>query len=290
MSRFTTEYKHIFVSSENRDTTLYPSGNAYTLVTTHPIKMIKRVELLHASIPNTLYNLTNGSNVIQLSNIASGSSDPVVTFSLPPGFYSGTGLATELTAAITNVTGITVSYLQNEGEFAFTRTGNTFALTVTSTELSKMLGFSNATTYTSTTVSPENDLNIPLYSNHTRYTGKNFIKSASLINFHPNEGIFLDIEELRSTNNEDAVPLVGNTFSGNNISRTFGFIPMDVNGGDIKRYNKMSDYDFAVDYPHPIPSIYKLTVQWLDKNGTRVNFNGANDHSFVLRFHTFRKI
>lgn len=290
MSRFTTEYKHIFVSSENRDTTLYPSGNAYTLVTTHPIKMIKRVELLHASIPNTLYNLTNGTDVIELSNIASVSSDPAVTFSLPPGFYSGPGLAMELTAAVINVTGITVTYLQCEGEFVFTRSGNTFSLKVTSLELSKMLGFSNGTTYTSTIVSPENDLNIPLYSNHTRYTGKNFIKSVTLANLQPNEGIFLDIEELRTTNNEDAVPIMGNTYSGNNISRTFGFIALDVNGGEIKRYNKMTDYDFAVDYPHPIPTISKLTVQWLDKNGNRVNFNGANDHSFVLRFHTFRKI
>ena len=53
----TREVKNVFVSSENRDTTLYPNGNSYTLHLTTTIKDIQRVELLHASIPNTMYNL-----------------------------------------------------------------------------------------------------------------------------------------------------------------------------------------------------------------------------------------
>ena len=77
---------------------------------------------------------------------------------------------------------------------------------------------------------------------------------------------------------------------GKNISRTFGLIPMDVNGGEIKRYKKTTDYDFAIDYPYPIQSLSKLTVRWVDKNGDIVNFNGLDDNSFLLRFHTFRKI
>lgn len=283
----TTEYKNIFVSSENRDTELYPSGNNYTLVITHPIKYIKRVELLHASVPNTLYNISVGTDVIQVSNTNADHTEDATTFSVPPGFYSGPGLAQELTSVLSGATGVTVMYLQNEGKFLFTRTGNTFKVVSLTAEMSSVLGLSNGT---SQTVATETDLNLPLYSNHSRYTGKNFIKSTVVANLHPHEGIFLDIEELRTNNNEDAVPLVGNTYSGHNISKSFGLIPMDVNGGEIKRYKKNTDFDFAIDYPYPIQSLSKLTVQWVDKTGNRVNFNGLNDNSFLLRFHTLKKI
>jgi hypothetical protein len=290
MSRHVVEYKNIFVSSENRDTTLYPSGNNYTLVITHPIQQIKRVELLHASVPNTIYNISDGTNVIGLSNTASTSGLTRTTFSIPPGFYSGPGLAQELTAAVNTTTGITVTYLVNEGKFLFARGGNDFSLEVLSLELSKALGFLNATPVVSTSVSSETDTEISLYANNSRYTGKEFVKSTSIANLHPHEGIFLDIDELRTNNNEDAVKWSGNTYMGKNISRTFGLIPMDVNGGEIKRYKKTTDYDFAIDYPYPIQSLSKLTVRWVDKNGDIVNFNGLDDNSFLLRFHTFRKI
>lgn len=290
MSRHVVEYKNIFVSSENRDTTLYPSGNNYTLVITHPIQQIKRVELLHASVPNTIYNISDGTNVIGLSNTASTSGLTRTTFSIPRGFYSGPGLAQELTAAVNTTTGVTVTYLVNEGKFLFARGGNDFSLEVLSLELSKALGFSNATPVVSTSASSETDTEISLYANNSRYTGKEFVKSTSIANLHPHEGIFLDIDELRTNNNEDAVRWSGNTYIGKNISRTFGLIPMDVNGGEIKRYKKTTDYDFAIDYPYPIQSLSKLTVRWVDKNGDIVNFNGLDDNSFLLRFHTFRKI
>ena len=287
-----TEYKNIFVSSENRDTELYPSGNAYTLVITHPVKFIKRVELLHASVPNTIYNISVGTDVIQASNTITNSGGTLTTFSIPPGFYSGPGLATELTGVLSGATGITVTWLSNEGKFLFSRSTGTgdFDVKVISQELANALGFTVNVTETSQNVPTETDLNLSLYSGHTRYSGKEFLKSPTIANLHPNEGIFLDIEEMRTNNNEDAVKWSGNTYSGQNISRTFGLIPMDVNGGDIKRYKKTTDFDFAIDYPYPIQSLSKLTVQWLDKNGQRVNFNGLNDNSFLLRFHVLKKV
>lgn len=288
----TTEYKNIFVSSENRDTELYPDGNAYTLVITHPIKFIKRIEILHASVPNTIYNISVGTNVIQVSNTTTTQGGTPTTFSIPVGFYSGPGLATELTSAISGATGCSVTYLQNEGKFLITRpiaTG-TFDVTAITQEMADILGFTMGTTVNSQTVATETGTNLPIFSGHTRYSGKHFLKSPRVANLHPNEGIFLDIEELRTNNNEDAVKWTGNTFTGHNISRTFGLIPMDVNGGDIKRYKKTTDFDFAIDYPYPIQSLAKLSVQWLDKNGRRVDFNGLNDNSFLLRFHTLKKI
>ena len=89
--------------------------------------------------------------------------------------------------------------------------------------------------------------------------------------------------------NEDALALTGNTYTGQNVSRTFGLIPMDVVAGGIKHFKKTSDYDFCVDYVNPIRKLDRLTVQWIDRRGKRLQFNGLEDNSFMLRIHTLRK-
>jgi hypothetical protein len=285
------EVRQVFVSSENRDTTLYPDGNAYTLHLTQPVKDISKVELMNASIPNTLYNLPDGSNVMEFSNTISTSGDPRTTFSIPKGFYSAGMLATEITQAISNNTGISVSFLAAEGRFLFARTGSVFEMKLPSADLANLLGFNDPTeVHTSQTVAVETDLNLPLYSDNSRYRGRQFILSDRVLNLTPNEGIFLDIHELRSQYNEDAKAITANnTYSGQNISRTFGFIPMDVGAGAIKNFKKSTDYDFTVDYTYPIRKLDRLTVEWIDRYGRRVNFNGNNDNSFMLKFYTLRK-
>ena len=285
------EVRQVFVSSENRDTSLFPHGNAYTLHLTQPVKDISKVELMNASIPNTLYNLTNGTDVMEFSNTITDSAGDRTTFSIPKGFYSAGLLAIETTQAISNNTGISVNFLAAEGKFLFARTGLSFSLNFPSTELANLLGFDGPDyVRTSQTVAVETDLNLPLYSDNSRYRGRQFILSDRVLNLTPNEGIFLDIHELRSQYNEDAKAITAtNTYSGQNISRTFGFIPMDVGAGAIKNFKKSTDYDFTVDYAYPIRKLDRLTVEWIDRYGQRVNFNGNNDNSFMLKFYTLRK-
>lgn len=284
------EYKHIFVSSENRDQTKYPSGNNYVLHLTSPIKNIKRVELLHATVPNTIYTLSTGTNVISVSNTIATQGDDLVQISIPPGFYNGGGLANEITNAISNISGITVNYLTNEGKFLFTRSSsNPFSIQVNDTNLRDMLGVDSGVLNSSNVATDYQSLEIELYSDNTRYRDKDFIKSTRVANLHPSEGIFLDVEELRTNLNEDALPQTSSEigfFTGQNIRRTFGLIPLDVNGGEVKRFKKSSDYDFAIDYPYPIQSIDRLTISWMGKDAAPVNFQGYNDNSFLLRFHT----
>lgn len=283
----TVEVKTLFVSSENRDTTLYPDGNSYVLHINTPIKEIRRVELLHASVPNTLYNVTNGSNVFGIQATADNQGDAYIYFSIPEGFYSGSGLATEITNAVNNLTNVTVNYLSNEGKFLFSRptaSSGTFSLIINTTEMQDVLGLSSETN--SSNVAAETSGEITLYSNNTRYDGKEFIKSSTIVNLHPNEGIFLDILELRTPYTEDAKDLDN---SGQSMRRSFGLIPMDANGGNIKRFKKTTDYDLVIDYTYPIQKLDRLTVNWVDRNGQIVNFNGANDNSFMLRFHTLRR-
>ena len=114
------EIKNLFVASENRDTSLYPNGNTYILHLTTPIKEIKKVELVYASIPNTIYNITDGSDIIAFSNLITAvepNPAKLTYFSIPVGFYNASGIAGEIQNAVSNITGVSLSYLTNEGKF-----------------------------------------------------------------------------------------------------------------------------------------------------------------------------
>jgi len=294
--------KNIFVSSQNRNTSMYPYGNAYTLYLNNAIKQVKKVELVNASVPNTVYNISNGSNIISISNV-NGS---FLTFSIPNGFYSAPGIASELIYAAGNATGVSVQYISNEGIMLFTNV-SPFSMVISSSELAPLLGFPQSVVgqvLTSTTVSSTPSSNVyPVYCDNSQYRGLNWIKSSQVVTMVPVDGIFLDIQELRNFNNEDAQAMTasssgnfasydGNnlsqtfqTYSGSNISRTFGMIPLDVSSGQIKRFKKNTDYDLETEVPYPIQKIDRLTIRWTDVYGNVVSFNGLDDNSFILRFH-----
>jgi len=278
------EVRQVFVSSENRDKNRFPYGNSYTLHLTQPIKDIHKVELLYASVPNVLYNLTEGSNVLTMD--VGGVSN---TFSLTPGFYNASTLATELTQTINITTGASVQYIQPFGKFLFIHPTSTFSVTILSDELRTMLGFVPTGAIPSNPPVAPISPNMPLYANHTRYVGRNWLQSNVIVNLAPNEGVFLDIHELRTMFNEDALAITGNTHTGQNVSRTFGLIPMDVTAGAIKHFKKATDYDFSVDYVNPIRKLDRLSIEWVDRRGRRLKFNGLEDNSFMLRIHTLRK-
>jgi len=284
--------KNIFVSSVNRNTSLYPSGNSYTLFLTDTIKNIKRVELLYGSVPNTILNVSNGTNVISFSNLVTQQTTDLTIlqdFSIPLGFYGASGIANEITNAVSNVTGITVTYLSNEGKFLFTRpnASNIFTMNVNTQQLATLLGFSGPGLVNSTNVLVQTNLTVPLYSDNTTYIGQEFIKSTKVVSLNPAEGVFLDIPELRTICNDDAqqISTTSGTTSGQSVSRSFGIIPMDVGSGSIKRFKKSSDFDSEVVFPYPIQKLDRITVNWTDINGNLINFNGLDDNSFLLRFH-----
>jgi len=288
--------KSLFVSSKNRDQNLYPYGNSYTVHLTTPIRDISRVELLSCAVPNTLYNVTDGKNLIWVNDTANTVTDQLFQFAIPEGFYSGSGLATEVKNSIINESNVEVVYLSNEGKLLFRRpiTDPPFGLAFKNQEAALTFGFSsnaqsNSQNTASLVITPPV---VPLYYNNDIYNGYQFIKSDQVVRLNPNDGIFLDIEELRSSQVEDCKATVsgGGFYSGKNISRTFGLIPMDVNSGAIKNFKRENDYDLAVNFDTPLGSIDRLTVRWTDKDGNLLKFNGAADNSFILRFYTDKKI
>jgi hypothetical protein len=253
----------VFADSLNRDESLYPHGDSYVLHLTTPIKNIERVDLVSARVPNTMYNITDGTGIFTIgSNV----------ISIRNGFYSAYGMA----AAVTSNALVTLDYLPDEGKFTFSNPG-AFSITIQSEEFAKIVGLSNATTHTATLATALDPA----------YIGKYIIRSTTMVDLTLNDYVFLDIDELRTPHNVDARKLDGasGTVSGSNANRAFAPIVMDVGSACIKNFHENKDYRISVEYPEPINVLQRLTVRWFDRDGKLLNFRGWDTNAFVLRIH-----
>lgn len=254
----------LFADSQNRDVTLYPDGNSYILHLTRPLRNVERVELVSARLPNTMYNLTDGSNVLTLNGTSN--------VSLNSGFYSAYTLAAAVTAATSNVPAL--NYLVSEGHYLFTNP-TSFSIKIRSKELALMLGMAPGVDLTAA-LAPVTD---PTYS------GLYVLRSSTLVDFSLNDYVFLDIDELKTPFNIDTGAIQGTTgtISGSNANRAFAPIIMDVGSACIKNFHENKDYSISVVYPEPINSLQRLTIRWIDRDGNLLDFRGWNTNAFVLR-------
>ena len=255
----------IFADSMNRDSNLYPTGSSYVLYLTRPIKNIERAELVSARVPNVMFNLTSGSNVLTVntSNV-----------SMNPGFYSVYTLAQAISSQ--TVSPIGLDYIPSEGHFIFSGSPQ-FTIKINSQELAQMLGLANGQTLTSALAGPTDPT----------YAGKYIIRSSTLVDMSTTDMAVLDIEELRTPFNVDTGALQGTTgtISGSNINRCFAPIILDVGSGCYKSFTEGRDYRVSIDYPEPINSLQRLTVHWIDTQGNPLNFQGLNNNTFILRLY-----
>lgn len=255
----------IFADSRNRDAKLYPYGNSYTLHLTTPIKNVSSIDLISLRVPNTMFNITNGSNVLTVgtSNI-----------SMNPGFYSAGGISSTIVSLVNNA--FSMTYLSNEGKFILSNT-NQFSFKINSQELSNLIGITSNTNFTSSLAGPLDPC----------YAGQYVFKSNRIIQMNTNEYIFLDIDELKTPSHIDTKSISGSTgtISGSNINRAFAPVMMDVQSGGIKIHEENANYKISVCYPEPISSLQRLTIRWYDTNGELLNFRGSDNHAFILRAH-----
>ena len=263
--------EYIHVDSRIRDSNLFPNGNAYTLYLTNPLKNISKVELVSAKIPNSIYNLNLGSNVLNFGGTSN--------LSLAPSFFSASTLASEITATGRLPAGLSIYYSANEGKYIL-YSASSFTMNVTTQEMATMLGMPRGVVQTATGPVAGTDL---VYGANTTLTGKYILKSSNVADFTTNEFLFLDIMELRNQKLNLGSKITGNTFVNTQASHAFGPVTLDVISGSIKTFKENGDYALAIDYPHVVEKLTRLTVTWRDINGTPVVFNGANNNSFMLR-------
>ena len=263
--------EYIYVDSRTRDSALYPSGNSYTLYLTNPVKNISRVELVSAKVPNTIYNLNFGSNVLNFGGTSN--------LSLAPSFFSASTLATEITNTGRLPSGVAMYYSTNEGKYIF-YSASSFTMNVTTTEMASLTGMPYGVVQTATGPVAGTDL---VYGSNTTLTGKYYLKSSNVADFSTNEFLFLDILELLNQNLNLGSKITGNTFVNTQASHAFGPVTLDVISGSIKTFKENGDYALGIEYPYVVESLSRLTVTWRDINGNPVIFNGANNNSFMLR-------
>lgn len=252
---------YVFADSKNRDTVLHPHGNTYVLHLTKALRNVAKVELVSAKVPNSVYNLNDGSNCFEVNS---------VQYSMPPGFYSAYGLADAMSSASCDI--VHVEYQPDEGKYIF-YSDSSFTLNILSHELKIMTGMTSQHVAVSTSDT--------VYEN--KYKGQYYVKSEKIIDLSTNEFVFLDIDELRNQKVLDSKRLVGESYDGATIATSFAMIPLDVVSAQVKTFKETTDYKFSITFEHPIPRISRLTVRWLDKNGRVLNFNGFDNNAFVLR-------
>lgn len=246
------EQHYVHIDSKNRDTRLFPDGNSYVLHLPVPIKAVTRVDLVSAKVPNSMYNVTNGSNVITTS---------YGNVSVSTGFYSAQG--------IVDAFGGCIQYLPSEGKFVYLSSLSTDFIRVNSDEFSKLLGLDKDLTYT------VNLLDQPLCDYPYG------IKSERVVDLSLNEYVFLDIEEFRTPYFSDAKSM---PISGINARSMFAAIPMDVSSSQIKTFKENTDYHMSMIVPRQ--DLSRLTIHWYDKNLRPLDFQGYDNNSFILRIHT----
>jgi len=234
-----------YVYADSRNRAPGTSGNSYVLTLTSSVRNVYRVDLVAAKVPNTLYNITHGTNCFSVNS---------QNFSLSPGFYSAPFLA----QAISNACGLAVTYQPPFGTFQFMGS-NVFTITANTPETQNTFGLFSQTGIT--------------------------VNSSNVVNLGSEEFVFLDIMELRNRTVIDSKTLIGDTYAGSTIATSFAMIPLDVISGNFKTFKETTDYKMSVSFDSAIPRLTRLTVQWLNKDGLPVNFNGMDTNSFLLRVH-----
>jgi hypothetical protein len=255
-----TVERYIYIDSRNR---VEPYGNSFSVYTSDRLEFIRRVELVSASIPASMYNISNTGTYFNLGTTA---------VALPAGFYTSTSLVTDLSQNIgMSLANVSVSYLQSEGKLIFSNAG---PFTLTTGVSSAPLGLLPSNTYTSYLASPTTNIWSAVY------TGKYVIKSSNICDFSTTTFVFLDIAELRSSSFVDTSSVNG---SGGPVRRCFGPIPLNVVSGSIKAFAENSDFPIGVDFVPPLGSIERLTLTWKDYHGNVISFNGFENNAVLLR-------
>lgn len=258
-----TEFFH--VDSKHREGgTFGTAPNYYKWKFPHTIRGVHRVEVLHAEIPNSQYNVPEGNTFAFEMSVFS---PPIVytshTFSIPAGNYTHSTLETALNLLTLYTLGIEVILDNTEGRISLLCRNDILvpgslpqAVRFLPGSCSRCFGISSS-----------------FQSNVTS------CKSYNVVQLYATHAFFLRVPELGQTHNN--IHTSGAMYSSNRPGVIGRFqnvaAPFDVNHyrDDLQVYYKSTNPSFLL-------NLTEITIEWIDTDGYGVDFNGA-DHSFFLK-------
>ena len=123
----------VVIDSRDRNTALFPTPAQYEVMLQDDIDEVTSVELCMAQVPLMAYNVSQYNNFIVVNG---------TQFAVPVGNYDGTSLA----SALSDLTGLTVTYNAIADNLTFFSSTGAFTINGTGT-INKMLGFSAGKDY-----------------------------------------------------------------------------------------------------------------------------------------------
>lgn len=260
------------VQVDSRDRETSASSNNYVMHLTEPVKLIKNVIIRDIQVPNSTYNVVDGNNTFTVNVMGA----PVI---LAPGSYSGLDLASHIFNVTTGQAGLdanwNVIYDTGSKKFIFTQT-SAFTVTFGSSELADTMGFNNTTAYSS--ASYTEDYYVKDVTLHA-----SFIPSDRVSNLVKDKYFYLAIEELSDPRVQTAKRSNSSGgFSGNNLSRIFGKVPVYSGPGSDIFFDRNGMFKLQREYMSPFTSLSRLSIKWMDYKGDLINFNGLDNNSFTL--------
>ena len=263
------QVSYIHVDSRNRDTTLFPFSNTYTVFLNKPITNVTRVDLVSAIVSNPFSTgnafiwlditelrtpSTYDARKLTLTNVGPLASPtlPILTISA---LVTSTTLAGQANQVYRNIAS-TATGIGTGAQFTVTRNGSgvpSVALSVAGS------GYSTGATIT--------------------------LAGATVGGTTPTDNITFTV----ATVGTDQIQR--NQTSSLTPATSFAVIPMDVPQNFQRTFKEASDYTYSVTYPSRLDSIERLTVRWLDYTGATVQFGAPatityDPNMFVLRVYT----
>lgn len=249
------KYVNLLVRSIDRLYTTDTVNNFTTsLALNNGFKTVKEISLVHAWIPNTIYNVRTGINDSIVINHNGGGN---TTVTLSAGVYSASSIATALGSALTTALGVTYTASVSSSTGLLTISNATAAFTLPlaswSSGATALYGFNAALGTVSSTGS------FSVTGTRVPQLGQ---PSCILINMAPAG------QNMRSTSQAD---------------RPTFLVPIDVNSGDVIVFNEKSYFKQCKFFENNrgIDMTY-IQVQLNFPGGESVNLNGS-DWQMVLK-------
>jgi len=317
-------YKDIIVKSENRNTSIYPNPNNYSVGFNQHFEKIYKAELISVNVPaatDITVNLTNLSNRLYFGYDVSGNMN-YGYIQLQAGTYLSPNYISEELQRQFNLltTGIIASYNSNLNRYIFAvPLGSTLILypnngttcgsyTVTNSIAASLnlynstpFNTSNALLNTSQAINITNDNNgvltvVPAGSSNGWYGSYNntfnevepqFYNSIASDLVLTTCNIYLSLGKM----NSNTIQFVSNENINmpSNISSIFCEIPNNtvVSSSSVKTLlNQPGVWSSENFYNPPISDLRKLDITWYDENGNLININ---EHCFTLRIYYLQK-